>query len=114
MLARIDPDLIVSSVIVAGEIWFGIERNPSFRSRDRTMSFLATIRVLEMGPQVARVYGAVRARMMDVGKQLGPNDMLIAAHALERAAVLVTDDERAFRQVPGLKVENWLRPEGAA
>jgi len=109
-LARIDPDEIVSSVVVAAEVWFGIENNPSFRSRDRTRSFMATIRVLEMEPEVAGVYGAVRASMKRAGTQLGANDMLIAAHALARGAILVTADEQAFSRVPGLKVENWVRP----
>jgi tRNA(fMet)-specific endonuclease VapC len=36
-------------------------------------------------------------------------DMLIAAHALALDALLVTDNEREFSRVPGLKVENWLR-----
>jgi len=34
--------------------------------------------------------------------------MLIAAHALSLDVVLVTNNEREFRRVPGLRVENWL------
>ena len=40
------------------------------------------------------------------GKSLAPLDMLIAAHALEAGATLVSND-RAFRHVPGLTVEDW-------
>lgn len=109
-LDEIDPDSIVSSVVVAAEVWFGVENNPSYRSRARTESFMETVRVLGMGPEVARVYGRMRAEMQKSGRSLGPNDMLIAAHALSLDATLVTDDAKAFAQVPGLRIENWLRP----
>ncbi len=108
-LGEIDPDRIVSSVVVAGEVWFGVESNPSFRSRARTESFMQTVRVLALQPEVAMVYGRVRAQLKAVGKALGPNDMLIAAHALSLDATLVTGDAKAFGQVHGLKVENWLQ-----
>jgi tRNA(fMet)-specific endonuclease VapC len=108
-LSEINPDSVVSSVIVAAEIWFGIENNPSFRSRTRTESFLKTVQILEMGPEVAPIYGRIRVELKRIGRTLGANDMLIAAHALALEAVLVTDDYKAFAQVPGLNVENWLQ-----
>ncbi|MCV0393857.1 MAG: type II toxin-antitoxin system VapC family toxin [Rhizobiaceae bacterium] len=108
-LSEVDPDKVASSVVVAAEVWFGVEKNPSFRSRARTESFMRTVRVLELRPEVAKVYGRVRAQLSASGKTLGPNDMLIAAHALSLDATLITDDAAAFAQVPGLKMENWLR-----
>ena len=108
-LGEIDPDDVVSSVVVAAEVWFGVERNPSFRSRARTESFMQTLRVLELRPEVAKIYGKVRAQLRASGRALGANDMLIAAHALSLGATLVTDDAKAFAQIPGLKIENWLR-----
>ena len=44
------------------------------------------------------------------GRKIGPNDLLIAAHARNIGATLVTNNEREFRRVPGLSVQNWLRP----
>ena len=109
-LSKIDPDEIFSSIIVAAEVWFGVEGNPSFRSRARTESFLERLTILGLEPEVAKVYGKVRAQMSANGTALGPNDRLIAAHALSVDATLVTGDEKAFSRVPGLKVENWLQP----
>jgi tRNA(fMet)-specific endonuclease VapC len=43
------------------------------------------------------------------GKSIGDFDEMIAAHALSRNAVLVTDNVEHFAQVAGLRVENWLR-----
>jgi tRNA(fMet)-specific endonuclease VapC len=110
-LGSIDPDEVVSSVIVAAEVWFGVEDNPSFRSRARTESFMETFHVIGIGPEVARIYGRVRKALKSMGRVLGPNDMLIAAHALSLDAILVTGDFDAFSAVPGLRVENWLQPQ---
>lgn len=110
-LGEVDPDSVVSSVVVAAEVWFGVENNPSFRSRGRTESFMQAVHILELRPEVAKVYGKVRARLKASGKELGANDMLIAAHALSLDATLVTGDAKAFLQIPGLKVENWLQPQ---
>ena len=56
----------------------------------------------------AMVYGDIRAALEKQGKTIGPLDMLIAAHALSRQLVLVTNNEKEFRRVHQLKVENWL------
>ena len=42
------------------------------------------------------------------GAPIGPNDMLIAAHALALDCTVITANDREFSRVPGLKVENWL------
>jgi len=53
----------------------------------------------------------LRAELEGKGKLFGPNDLLIAAHAQTLRYALVTDNESAFRRVPDLTVENWLRSQ---
>jgi tRNA(fMet)-specific endonuclease VapC len=45
----------------------------------------------------------------EAGQLIGPNDLLIAAQALALDCTVVTDNEREFSRVEGLRVENWLR-----
>jgi len=45
------------------------------------------------------------------GILIGPNDTLIASHAISLNAVLITNNEREFKRVPGLIVENWVSLE---
>ena len=52
--------------------------------------------------------GRTRTALERKGQPIGPMDLLIAAHALSLGARLVTSNEREFRRVPGLRVENWL------
>ena len=73
------------------------------------MEFLAPIEIASYDDKAARSYGKVRGTMEKEGKLIGALDMLIAAHALSLNLVLVTNNEREFKKVPGLKVENWAR-----
>ena len=54
-------------------------------------------------------YGRIRAQLEAAGQPIGPNDLLIAAHALSLGATMVTDNEREFSRVSGLAIENWLK-----
>jgi tRNA(fMet)-specific endonuclease VapC len=51
-------------------------------------------------------YAEIRSHLHKRGQMIGANDLMIAAHARSAGAVLVTNNEREFRRVPGLKVEN--------
>jgi tRNA(fMet)-specific endonuclease VapC len=53
------------------------------------------------------VYGAIRAALQRQGTPIGPMDTCIAAHALSLDVILVTNNEREFTRVPGLRVVNW-------
>ncbi|MHB8311578.1 MAG: PIN domain-containing protein, partial [Metallibacterium sp.] len=57
----------------------------------------------------AAAYARIRAVLERKGAGIGPLDMLIAAQAVARELVLVTDNLREFRRVPGLRCENWMR-----
>jgi tRNA(fMet)-specific endonuclease VapC len=95
------------SAITAGELLFGLARRPdAVRLHRAVREFLRRVDVLPWDNDVAKRYGSVRADMVRGGKILAPIDLLIATHALSVGAVLVTND-RAFRQVGYLDVEDW-------
>jgi tRNA(fMet)-specific endonuclease VapC len=95
------------SVITEGELLFGLAKRPDAkRLHVAVREFLRRVDVLPWDSAVAERYGLVRADLERQGKRLSPFDLLIAAHALERGAILVTND-RTFRQVADLAVEDW-------
>jgi tRNA(fMet)-specific endonuclease VapC len=55
-------------------------------------------------------YAEIRVSLERRGTKIGSYDLLIAAHARHINATLVTGNEREFRRVPGLSVQNWLKP----
>jgi tRNA(fMet)-specific endonuclease VapC len=101
---------ICTSIIVAAELRYGVAKTGSRRLSTRVAETLDGLEVLPLKPPVDEVYAQLRVLLERDGRLVGPNDLLIAAQALSLGLVVVTDNEREFSRVPGLTVENWLRP----
>ena len=112
LLRRLDRLAPVSamSVVVYGELCFG---HATSARRAEVATYLAAliemIHVLPLPVEAAAEYAEVRASLEREGTPIGQNDVWIAAHALAANLTLVTNNEREFRRVPNLKVENWVR-----
>jgi len=95
------------SVITEGELLFGLAKRPAAkRLHAAVREFLRRVEVLPWETATAERYGTLRAGLERDGKPLAPLDLLIAAHALDRQAVLVTND-RAFGVVEHLDLADW-------
>jgi tRNA(fMet)-specific endonuclease VapC len=105
---RLLTDPLLTSIIVAGELAFGLEKLPSTKWRRQILAVLQGLEIVEITSPVEEHYGRIRARLENAGTPIGSNDTWIAAHALALDCTLVTANEREFRRVPGLRVENWL------
>jgi tRNA(fMet)-specific endonuclease VapC len=108
-LASVSNAALCTSVIVDAELQFGLQKNPSSKLQNAYELTLAALYVLPLGKDIAVHYGSIRAYLDAQGTPIGPNDLLIAAHARALGATLVTDNELEFNRVPGLRVDNWLR-----
>ncbi len=106
------PDLkLCVSLVVDCEISFGLQRKQSKLLKQAYADLLQVVEIMPLDLVVSSHYATVRAHLEKVGTPIGPNDTLIAAHALALDCTLVTDNEAEFRRVPGLRVENWLANE---
>ena len=65
------------------------------------------LEVLSYSESDADMYGKIRTSLKKRGKLIGPNDTLIAAHAISMNCILVTNNSNEFRNVNGLNLENW-------
>jgi predicted nucleic acid-binding protein len=103
-------DTIATSVVVVGEIHYGLSRLPAGKKRTdleaRANAILAAVRVDPVGESVAVAYGRLKASLEGRGLNLEDNDLWIAATAIAQGDRLVTRDQ-IFSQVPGLQVEDW-------
>lgn len=107
-IASVGEDAVCTSVIVAAELRYGCTKKASPRLTKQVSAVLSVLDIKPLDVPVDRVYGEVRAMLERVGHPIGGNDLLIAAHALALGCTMVTDNEREFRRIEGLKVENWL------
>ena len=74
---------------------------------ERLRELVRLLPALALPETAAETYGTVRAQLEAEGQTMGNNDLWIAAHALAAGLTLVTNNEREFRRVRGLKVQNW-------
>jgi tRNA(fMet)-specific endonuclease VapC len=116
--ARIDAAIgsgrmLTLSPIVLFELRYGAAKSARpARNAQRIADFLAgPIAVLPFEPADADEAGDIRAALEGAGTPIDPYDVLIAAQARRRGALLVTANEREFARVPGLKFEDWAKPE---
>ncbi|OGA40197.1 MAG: hypothetical protein A3G28_04265 [Betaproteobacteria bacterium RIFCSPLOWO2_12_FULL_68_19] len=105
---ELDGAQLCISVVSEAELLYGVKARGSPRALASTVAdFLRRLAVLEWSRAAARHYADMRAKLEAAGTPIGNMDLMIAAHARSAGAVLVTNNEKHFRRVEGLKVENW-------
>jgi tRNA(fMet)-specific endonuclease VapC len=109
-LQEIGDSNVFTSIVVACELRYGARKRGSAALTERVERLLDSIDVAPLEPGVDPLYAEIRHELESKGTPIGADDLLIAAHALEQRATLVTDNVDEFQRVPGLQIENWVRP----
>ena len=107
LVSEAGAQLGLSSIVVSG-LFYGAFRKGSPRLLKVIEDFVEAFEIFNFDSRAAREYGKLRAELEKRGEIIGPYDLQIAAHALALNAVLVTNNEKEFRRIAHLKVENWL------
>ncbi|MBP7053077.1 MAG: type II toxin-antitoxin system VapC family toxin [Phycisphaerae bacterium] len=104
------PDEVAISTITLAELEYGIARSryPD-RNRVALFEFLLPFAILGFDQRAATEYGCIRSALESKGRPIGPMDLLLAAQAKSLDLTLVTNNEREFKRVEGLRVENWAK-----
>jgi tRNA(fMet)-specific endonuclease VapC len=106
--ARLRPGEAAISVIAYGELMYGAMKSSQRESALKRLGELSNaLPALPLPEKAGETYGAIRAELESKGEMIGNNDLWIAAHALAAGLTLVTNNEKEFRRVRGLKIQNW-------
>ena len=97
----------LSSVTVA-ELAFGVAKSGSARNQRALEQFLEPLEIADFDRSAALVYGRLRAALEAAGTPIGPLDTQVVAHALALGVILVSNNQREFARVPGLRLEDWV------
>ena len=98
------------SAITLAKLQYGVAKSrDAERNTVALAHFCAPLEVCPFDHEAGSSYGDIRTELERAGTPIGPLDTLIAAHAVALNATVVTNNEREFRRVPGLRVENWLK-----
>jgi tRNA(fMet)-specific endonuclease VapC len=111
---RVGEKHVCTSIIVAAELRYAADKKRAAKKGSPQLSsqldaVLGALEVLPFETPADASYGLLRTRLEKQGTPIGANDLLIAAQALALGYVIVTDNEREFSGVKGLRVQNWLR-----
>lgn len=96
------------SSLTAFELERGISAGIRSDVSGQTTAFIEAAEVVQFGAREAKIAAQVESHLKRLGKFSGVLDALIAAHALSLGLILVTNNTRHFKDVPGLKLENWV------
>ena len=97
------------SVMTLAELDYGVSKSSDpARNRQALYEFISPLQVATFDHSASWHCGRIRAALDRKGVPIGSMDLLIAAHALSLDIPLVTNNQKEFRRVPGLRTENWL------
>jgi tRNA(fMet)-specific endonuclease VapC len=100
----------VLSVITLGELMYAVAKSSQrAEATSQLRQITALLPVLPLHEQTAHVYVGLRAELESKGQMIGNNDLWIAAHGIAAGLTVVTNNEKEFRRVRGLRIENWAR-----
>jgi tRNA(fMet)-specific endonuclease VapC len=109
LLSTPREDVLVS-VITEAELRTGAAKSSSaVKTLHLIENFFGPLTLIDFTSDDAIVYARVRSKLERAGTPIGPLDTLIASQAVARKLTLVSNNEREFRRVAGLTIENWFR-----
>lgn len=112
-VATVGENRVCTSIVVAAELRFGAAKSGSRRLQIQVEAVLSALEVMSLDMPADQHYADIRVALERAGQPIGPNDMLIAAHARALGYTVVTANLREFKRVPALRVENWLEEDPA-
>ena len=104
-------DAVGVSAITVSELEYGAQRSDRYKTEIKAVrQILVPFDLYDYDAVAcAEYYGRIRYEIETAGMTIGALDLFIAAHALSLNATLVTNNERHFRRVSSLTVENWAK-----
>ena len=103
------PHQIKLSSISIAELEYGASKS-EYREKNRIaiLNFASSFDILSFNDKDAEIYGEIRAELEIKGEIIGPYDLQIAAQALSRGLILVTNNTNEFKRIKKIELENWV------
>jgi len=100
----------ISSITIA-ELEYGIAKSKSTHKEENRVAlleFLLPFKFIDFNQNDAYEYGRIRQDLQSKGKVIGIMDILIGSQAVSRELILVTNNEKEFKRIENLEIENWI------
>ncbi|AYV57676.1 type II toxin-antitoxin system VapC family toxin [Leptospira kmetyi] len=108
-IRKLNPNRIKIPSVVKAELLLGaFKSNDKKKNREVVLSFLDPFEIIGFNDIESEIYAEVRSDLEIQGIPIGPNDLLVASVVLSSNGILITNNEKEFKRIPNLKVENWV------
>ncbi|EMI66390.1 type II toxin-antitoxin system tRNA(fMet)-specific endonuclease VapC [Leptospira noguchii] len=108
-IRKLNPNRIKIPSVVKAELLLGaFKSNDKRKNREIVLSFLDPFEIIGFNDIESEIYAEVRSNLEIQGIPIGPNDLLIVSVVLSSNGILITNNEKEFKRIPNLKVENWF------
>jgi len=105
---HLEDPMYISSISMM-ELYYGAYKSQLV---DANLARLKTIensfQILSPGQEISEIFGKTKARLETEGTRLDDLDLIIAAIALTNNLILVTNNQKHFSRIQGLKLTNWV------
>lgn len=109
-ICSLNPKEIKIPAIVKSELLYGAYKSENkARNIAAYEMFLKRFEIENYTDEMSYAYAAIRSELEIKGNPIGYNDLLIASTVLSKGGILVTNNEKEFSRIPGLKIENWTK-----
>jgi len=106
---KVEVNQLCISVVTYAELIYGVEHSSSRKiNRPIIDDFVRHLDIITWDEDAAEHYGKMRAFLRAEGNIIGSMDMMIAAHARSQNMILITNNDKHFKRVPKLRLENWV------
>jgi tRNA(fMet)-specific endonuclease VapC len=105
--SKLKHNIFISSITVA-ELEYGIAKSKyPEKNKIALIEFLSVFNILYFDDKDASEFGRIKANLEKKGQIIGPMDLLLSSQAKSKNLILVTNNEKEFRRIENLKIENW-------
>ncbi|PJZ67247.1 VapC toxin family PIN domain ribonuclease [Leptospira wolffii] len=106
---KIELENIYISSITEFELYFGVQKSIQRERNKKVLSdFIGYLNVSPYDSDSAEIAAKIRFDLEKSGKPIGPFDLLIASQAVSKGYTLITNNEREFKRIKELKLDNWI------
>ncbi len=100
-------DLLEISIITYYEITSGLLYKNALKQLEIFEDFVFENVIIPLTEESCKISSEIYSRLRLNGELVDDIDLLIAGIAIENEMVLVTNNEKHFGRIPGIKLENW-------
>lgn len=105
---KVKLENIFISTITEFELNYGVQKSLHHKKNKSVLDeFLSYLNIIPFNSESSNIAARIRVELEKQGKPIGPYDLLIASEAINQGFTLVTNNEKEFKRVKSIKIENW-------